>query len=130
MILLEATLRHIVERDVTEDSQHGFTKNKSCLINLAAFYNGVTTLVDKFKGKDMIYLDVCKGFDTVPHNILLPKLKRYGFDGWTVRWIRNWLEGRSKTIVVNNSMYKWMPVKSGVPQWSILELVMFNISMT
>ena len=78
------------DREVIQDSQHSFTNNKSCLTNLVAFYNGVTTPVDndgQGRNSRSHLSDLCKAFDMEPHSMLLSKLERDEFDGGTVQWM-------------------------------------------
>ena len=66
--------------EVTGGNQCDFPRDKSCLTNSVAFYDGVKVTVDKGRATDIIYLDLCKVFDTVLHGILVAKLEKNGFD--------------------------------------------------
>lgn len=85
-------------REVIWDNPHSITKVKSCRTNPVASYDGVTTSVDKGRATDVIYMDFCKTFAMVPP-ILLSTLERE-FDGLSIWWIRNRLDGCSQRVVV------------------------------
>jgi len=65
------------EKQLVKPTQHGFTKQRSCLTNPIAFYNEMTSSVAEERAVDVVYL-VFKISDTASHNIPINKLVKFG----------------------------------------------------
>ena len=72
-----------------------------------------------------IFQDLFKAFDTVNHNILLPKLDCYGIRGLCNDCFRDYLAERQQTVKNNSTYSENQSIKCGVPQGSVLGPLLF-----
>jgi len=73
----------------------------------------------------LLQLDIAGAFDTVNHIRLLDTLRKIGFPGWAVRWVKAWLTGRSAILHFDGRHADSFPILASVPQGSPLSPILF-----
>ena len=64
----------------------------------------------------LITIDLCKAFDSIPHDELIHKLSKYGKISKTLNWISSFLNNRVFNVLLNSEYSSPRPVSSSVPQ--------------
>ena len=72
-------------------------------------------------------MDLSKAFDTINHDLLLAKLKAYGFSKQALSFMCSYLKNRRQRVQINNKFSSLKEVIAGVPQGSIDEPLIFNL---
>ena len=124
-IIRKNVIMYLELNDVSFTNQHGFLSEKSTLTNLIETLNYFTKKVDERSNVDALYIDVSKAFDSISHNKLIYKLKKYGFGGIFLLWIENFLTNRTQSVKINSELSPMYISTSGVPQGSILGPLFF-----
>ena len=76
--------------------------------------------IDCGNNVDLITIDLCKAFDSIPHNKLIHKLSKYGIIGKILNCISSFLNNRVFNVRLNSEYSNPYPVLSSVPQGSCL----------
>ena len=107
------------------NSQCGFRPNCSTIDAITEFTANVIPALDNNDKCLSVFLDLSKAFDTINHEILLMKLKRYGIRGVALKWFRSYLNQRMQYVSFKGVHSKTGMVEYGVPQGSVLGPLLF-----
>ena len=89
--------------------------------------NKIQEACDKGSFTCGVFLDFKKAFDTVNHKILLHRLNHYGVRATESNWLKSCLGTRQQHTTVNSFSSKNAYNGYGVPQGSVLVLLLFLI---
>ena len=105
--------------------QFGFRKGHSTTQALIELTDNIKRGLDNKQYTCGIFIDLCKAFDTVDHNILLNKMHHYGIRGVVYKLFKSYLTNRMQYTSVNNYTSKLQHLNCGVPQGSVLGPLLF-----
>ena len=111
---------------ILHKNQYGFRKISSSHLSLLSFIDKVTQAIEKAEYAICVFFDFSKAFDTVDHDILLDKLGNKGL----YSWFKSYLSCRTQYVTYNGNESNRQMIKCGVPQGSILGLLLFLICIT
>ena len=105
--------------------QSGFLPGDSCISQFLSIVHDINSSFDCDPTQDVrgIFLDISKagtrGFYF--------KLKTYSVKGELLNLLRNYLQERNQRVVLNGQISSWELIKSGLPQGSVLDPLLFLI---
>ena len=108
-------------------NHHGFLRNHSTTTAIQQIFDFWMKAIDEGKFTGSLLLDLSAGFDVIDFDLLLSKLRLYGFQDEAVSWFSSYLKDRFQCVQVESAFSPFLPIKWGVPQGSILGPLIFII---
>ena len=128
-VIFNSLFKYLDDNNLLTSNQSGFRPGDSCVHQLLSITHEIYKAFDANPSLDVrgIFLDLSKDFHTVSHDSLMYKLKSLGICGNYYGLIHSFLSDRHQRVVLNGQSLNWSHIKAGVPQGSILGLLLFLV---
>ena len=128
-LIFNSLYEYVEENKLLSMHQSGFRSNDSCVNLLLSIVHNLYKGFDAYPTLEIpsVFLDMSKAFDKVWHQGLIFKLKSVGVSDSLLNLTKSFLSNRFQRVLLNGQTSKWLPVKAGVPQGSILGPLFFLI---
>ena len=83
--------------------------------------------LDKGEYVSALFMDLSKAFDTINHDLLIAKLKAYGFYKEALKLMKSHLKNRKRKVQINNKFSSERDIIAEVQQGSIDGPLLFNL---
>ena len=115
----------LVRYEILFESQYGFRSGHNTTHATLDFIKSIEETIEQGHYAIGVFCDLSKAFDTLNHNILLSKLEHYGIRGRALDWFKSYLSNRYQYVELHGCKSFVLPLKTGVPQGSILGPLLF-----
>ena len=126
-IIVDHCTQFLLKKQFFSDEQFGFLQKRSTNLNLITTLHEIVQALSEDKQVDVIYTDMYKAFDSVPHDLLLKKLFNCGIKGKIFRFFQNFLKDRKFRVSINGTFSDSFPIHKSVPQGSVVGPFLFLI---
>ena len=105
----------------------GFRKSHGTKNSLVVMLEKWKRALDKGEYVSALFMDLSKAFDTINHDLLIAKLKAYGFSKEALKLMRSYLKNWKQKVQINDKFSSDRDVIAGVPQGSIDDPLLFDL---
>ena len=118
-------ISYLEEHQFISSDQSTYLKRHSTQTSLHRVIDDFLENVNDDMITGVCFLDISKCFDTIDHSLLLQKLCMYGIKETELNWFTSYLHNRKQAVFCHGKLSKFLDIKTGVPQGSVLGPYMF-----